>query len=991
MNIKNYKKTQLAASVAMIVSAMASASVLSQESAVPTNENNNIEEVVVTGIRGSLMRSMDIKRESSGVVDAISAEEMGKFPETNLAESLQRIPGVSISRSNGEGSEVTVRGFGPDFNLVLLNGRQMPGTGYDRSFKFENLSSDGVSSIELYKSARAEIPTGGLGATINIITTKPLASPGQKIAIMGKGNMDTSNEKGSDITPEFSGIYSNTFLDDTLGFAATFSHQRRDFQQQVASISGWQANVGLGSPDAADVIDNRPVDSDGNLIENYTLVDAEGDYYAGTAHFFPKEMGYNFSDIERRRTNGQATLQYQPVEALVVTLDYTASLAQTATERFGWGIWNEFDGNINGYELDENGTAIWADISGNDGSFTARKDTTEIDSKSIGLNIDWQATDSLNFTFDYHDSSTETDDGADSGTGYSGQVILGSNQLESKEYDYRTGDIPSFLVNWNNGTNELAANEIDANFSQFFHQPGKSEIQQLQIHGTWLPDFFEPLTEVKFGVAHSDQTLSGYNAWSGLQGSSLQGLEAVLPDSMFTRHEVGDFLDEFDGGGSALSPNYYYTFDYGEAIARLAAYQDNYTADPLDDEATFNEVNEKISGAYVQTEWQVDIGYMPAQINAGFRYETTDVTNPSENKVPEQVIWATPSEWITEYTNDGEILAVTYESQNDVFLPMIDIKMDVTDDLVARASWGKSITRPGLSDLMGGLDVTGSPKIGSRTGSSGNPNLKPYKSTNMDLSVEYYYDDTSYVSIGWFNKKVEDWIETGSIQSTIDGIYDVYQGARWNEAVANIEGRDEQATTTAIWDEMTALGYATEDGVFVADATTDELMVWTFSSRVNASDTREAHGYEFAAQHMFWDTGFGGSLNVTLVDGNVTYDPYILDTQKALEGLSDSANFQAFYEKNGLSVKLVYAWRDSYLLGQGQDQGSAEVPPQFFKAFGQWDVSVNYEVNDNLTVFFDGININNETEEGYGRFEEQFLFARQYGPRYSLGARYNFQ
>lgn len=147
----------------------------------------------------------------SGVVDAISAEEMGKFPDTNLAESLQRITGVSVSRSNGEGSQITVRGFGPEFNLITLNGRQMPGTGNTRSYSLENLSSDGVSALEVYKTARAENPSGGLGATVNIVTRKPLANPGEKYTFSAKAIHDSSNEEGDDVTPELSALYSNTF------------------------------------------------------------------------------------------------------------------------------------------------------------------------------------------------------------------------------------------------------------------------------------------------------------------------------------------------------------------------------------------------------------------------------------------------------------------------------------------------------------------------------------------------------------------------------------------------------------------------------------------------------------------------------------------------------------------------------------------------------------------------------------------------------------
>jgi TonB-dependent receptor len=159
--------------------------------------------IVVTGIRGSLERAMDIKREADGVVDAISAEDIGDFPDSNLAESLQRIPGVSIDRVNGEGSQITVRGFGPGFNLVTLNGRTMPtaeitatGTrningGGSRAFDFSNLASEGVSGLEVYKTGQAILPSGGIGATVNITTARPLDSPGTRASVGIKALMDT--------------------------------------------------------------------------------------------------------------------------------------------------------------------------------------------------------------------------------------------------------------------------------------------------------------------------------------------------------------------------------------------------------------------------------------------------------------------------------------------------------------------------------------------------------------------------------------------------------------------------------------------------------------------------------------------------------------------------------------------------------------------------------------------------------------------------------
>ncbi len=168
------------------------------------------------------------------------------------------------------------------------------------------------------------------------------------------------------------------------------------------------------------------------------------------------------------------------------------------------------------------------------------------------------------------------------------------------------------------------------------------------------------------------------------------------------------------------------------------------------------------------------------------------------------------------------------------------------------------------------------------------------------------------------------------------------------------------------------------------------MMNWNITRPFNAPDTKTVNGIELALQHLIGESGFGFGVNATFVDGDVEFDVDNLSQQTPLTGLSDSANFQAFYEKHGLSVKITYAWRDEYLLGVGQDQGSSDNPPQFAKEFGQWDMSVNYDVTERFTVFFEGINLNNETEQAFGRYEEQFLYAREYGPRYAAGVRYSF-
>ncbi len=235
MRNATFTKTPLAIGIAVALSTAATIPALAQQDAA-------VEEILVTGIRGSLQASMDLKRDAAGVVDAITAEDMGDFPDTNLAESLQRITGVSIDRNRGEGSRITVRGFGPDFNLVLLNGRQMPTTsGLNRSFDFANLASEGISAVEVYKTGNAALPTGGVGSTINVRSTRPLDRPGLHTAIAAGGMYDDSRTKRDDpsVTPELSALFSNTFAEDTIGVSLTAIYQERKVaRRRPASAAG---------------------------------------------------------------------------------------------------------------------------------------------------------------------------------------------------------------------------------------------------------------------------------------------------------------------------------------------------------------------------------------------------------------------------------------------------------------------------------------------------------------------------------------------------------------------------------------------------------------------------------------------------------------------------------------------------------------------------------------------------------------------------------
>jgi TonB-dependent receptor len=984
-----FNKKYLAASVSLLLGSSVISTVHAQEEAAAAPADD-VEIIAVRGIRGSLMRAMDMKREGSGVVDAISAEEMGKFPDTNLAESLQRITGVTVSRSNGEGSQITVRGFGPDFNLITLNGRQMPGTGNSRSFSLENLSSSGVSALEVNKTGKADLPSGGLGATVNIVTAKPLASPGLKYVVSAKGIYDESNVHGEDVTPEISALYSDTFADNTVGVAITLSMQERDFQQQSANVPGWQADQGpFGS--AMSFIDLRP---DAATDEIDTLDGSDADGKAGHS-YFPRQISYNINDVERSRFNGQATLQYAPRDDMTFTLDYVYSEAETARRGKGFGIWFNFGGNVTNYELDENGTAIRFTETGNDYAHSANVETLLVESESVGFNFEWQATDDIHVALDYHDSETSTDNGADDGVHHSGNVILAPNNIKDKTYDFSEGGIPQFVMTWPGGAAEASPSDFDPLFAQFGRAVGESTIKQLQLDTEWVNPEDNFLTKVRFGLADTAQTFGGYSANNGNVGpNGYNGNMAIFPDSMFTRTETGDFLDQFSNGGSNLTTNYYYEFDYAEAVARMQDFF-GFPTDPLDPNFGVNntaDLSEDTQSIYIAADMFFELGEIPVDVNVGIRHEKTDVTSLVEQDIEDFLVWSNPTEWQLRYrASDTGVVAFT--GGHNVTLPNIDIKLEITEDIVARASWSKTITRAPLGNLVGARSLSGSPKPGSRTGASGNTNLLPFESTNYDLSFEYYYGEASYASIGYFRKDVKNFITNTITLTEIDDLRDPLEGPRAAQARADLIAAGADVTDGAIWQQILDNGGGIDDACcqtqIVKQNPDDPLVKWQISQPTNGAD-KSVDGFEIAIQHLFGETGFGAGFNATIVDGDVKFDVESFDQQSPLNGLSDSANIQVFYEKDGLSAKITYAWRDDYLIGVGQEQGSAEAPPQFGKEYAQTDLSINYDVNDNLTVFFEGLNLTNETEEGYGRYQEQFLFARQYGTRYNLGARYTF-
>jgi len=385
MKQARFDRSPLAAGIALALGATAVAPAFAQD----TNDEV-IEEIITTGIRGSLMQSMDRKRDAKGVVDAITAEDIGKFPDQNLAESLSRITGVSIDRSNNEGSEITVRGMGPEFNLVTLNGRSMPTAG-GRSFDFGDIATEGVRAVEIYKTAKAGLPTGGIGATVNIITAKPLERPGFQSVVSAKAVHETSSSSASvanldEFTPEIAGMFSNTFANDTIGVLLTASYQERDNREENAEVAFWTPNGQLDLNNPTGIINNNNRRADG-------------------VFWHPQNIGYGWSDISRDRLNSQLVLQYAPTDRITATLDYTYSEVEFEKDANSTGIWFECP-NIEA-TINERGTVTEVSQACGDYSTNVSREHTIKENDSLGFNLDYMVNDALTLTLDMHSSSSE--------------------------------------------------------------------------------------------------------------------------------------------------------------------------------------------------------------------------------------------------------------------------------------------------------------------------------------------------------------------------------------------------------------------------------------------------------------------------------------------------------------------------------------------------------------------------------------------------------
>ena len=1014
MNQKfKYKKKFLAVSISAVT-----ASVLPAQEILETQyDSSQMDEIVVTGIRASLQRSMDIKRDSKGVVDGISAEDIGKFPDTNLAESLQRITGVAIERDRGEGSKITVRGFGPDFNIVSFNGRQMPTNG-GRSFDFGNIASEGISAVEVYKSGRANVATGGIGAVVNVKTSKPLEMPGEKLVFSAKGVHDPGTRGGNAINPEFAGLFSKTFSDDKFGVSLSLSSQERDGGVQSVTTQNFMGRTFVTQDD----IDNNSADAEwGSIAVGDPSAEGFPDEVVDGIYAIPTNIQYNLDDFRRERVNGQLTVQWRPIDNVTGTVDYTYAENQMNTQHQDLSAWFDPGCSTRESEWVREGN-IWSPVMYRQVGCAADNlqgvglYATVDENKSLGANVEWLVSDNLVLNFDYHDSSGEAKPNSKHGSGGS-MAVAALNRITTSGYFSANGmPVLEVQLGERNSYNQIArvddldVNDMQLSGSSFGSFNNRMDVQQFQFDGEY---YFEQGHSLSFGFARVEVSNRGQskgvarNAWSGV------GTPGDIADLLRIDSMAGIF-DSLPGSNDPRQVMDFFTWDFQALIDRAEQLlRDGAHGDVVGDGGPcltgfcpsynfdLDEITTETSNAiFFQTHWVGEYRDRPLNLYYGLRYEETDVHSEALVPLYDRVEWSIVDNRFNLYQQKDEA-GNTIQGFSEIngaysmYLPSLDFDIELFDDLIFRTSYSLTVTRPVYNDLKGALiiDYLGPDGGGGRRG---NPQLLPMESKNLDVSLEWYYDDASYASIGFWSKDVDNFIvnQTFENQPLFKDLYTPIDGDLYNQAVEALTGGDPRFDYDyGDLNEYYAENFADEEGVsvtgegedvevVVTGVLGDPVAIFDVTIPINQRET-QVKGWEIMAQHNFGDSGFGLQANYTIVDGNLNYDINLNEEQWVVPGMSNTANLVGYYDKNGLQVRFALNWRDQFLSSAARD-------PLFVEEYYQLDMNMSYEVNSNLSVFLEGINLTQEHQRIHGRSSYQLREFAVGHARYNFGLRYEF-
>lgn len=945
-----------------------------------------VEEVVVTGFRASLATALENKRESTQIIESVAAEDIGKFPDQNIAEALQRLSGVQIDRSNGQGTKVRIRGLEQNVTLlnsdIFLTGLELytQGEGNTRETdSLEGIPSELLGGVDVYKSPTAAQLEGGLGGIVNLKTRSPFSlGPGTNIA----GNVRYA-DAGEGWEPLGALVLSHQF-NDRLAVIASVSYDKQVFQTDV-----------LGG-------ENRG---------SWKFAD-RGDRDVVPQNYFAPEYRYTTDrDEERERLGASISVAFRPTDSLEIEGTWFHSdldiLTEEASLKFPFSLETPGLDVSQPYAIDGNGVLLNGTFTANSAEAISFVKNTDISSDNFQLGLKWDNGGPVRVSAAAAYSKADQESGSanndvrytqymvralDGGPGFAPNGSAPANY--QFRYDNGNGKLPSFTLV---GNQDLFTNPDNAFFKSHWAFADNTDAENWSVRADlqWDPAFFSERNVTFSGGVRAakreiDYEFGRYLAdYHGI--SQLDGIDYGANWTNFGYFQDGAIgpkaCDSLGAGGAPLGtpgrPNCPVDSRFGDAPALILPYQTmsgtpgrveringfwrsgnagtrsvlvqdrgqmsnalawiqslypdtpfSFFPSPLD---TFN-VEEETTSAYLMA----DVGLPDDRfhINLGARVVRTELTVAQNEALPNPTYWGTDS-WngvLRDFQTN-----VVERSYTDV-LPSANIVLDVAEGHKVRISAAKVLARQDLFLLGRGFatEFTRNPVTDLfefTNGTSGNPQLEPYRAKQFDLGYEYYFGTQGLVAVTAFRKSVDSFIT----EITESVFVPDQAGGRFGPVTRPING---------------------EGGTI--------------------------EGIELGAQYAF---AFGGGFNV-----NYTYSdsesPFFNDIDRGLPipGVAKHAyNAQIYYENFGFEARLSYTWRDESF--DRNFQFSDDVTRTYGvwnRDYGQLDAQVGYQVTDNIGVTLEAINLTEEDRSQYLQYEN-LPFAFESGSRrILLGVRGSF-
>jgi TonB-dependent receptor len=888
--------------------------------------SDTVDELIVTGYRKSLSDARAIKRDSVIQKDAIVAEDMAKFPELNLAESLQRLPGVQINREAGEGRRISLRGLGPDFARVQLNGMEVLGNvdsaqdsrgqrSRDRAFDFNIFASELFSKVEVEKTYQAAQNEGGMAGTVGLFTGKPFDyAPGAKGAISIKAG---TNQYTKDTQPRVAGLFSYNW-DNRFGALVSVAYAKRRTTEQGHNTYNYD------QPDASKLASMVAAG-----LDISKLAAAQKTKFLSGDLIFADGNRLSSWDAKMERLGVTAALQWKPVDNLLFTLDalhgrFTThrdelhlatrplnSDGSIAFDAPAGGVWPaafQKGSVINNLAWDANNYVTMTDVTGTTFGSEHRRSLNKNRFNQLALTGKWDVSDRL--TIDGHagyEKSTYK-------TPYDDKLYMRAkgNLIANYGADGQSADFQ--YPGWN--PTDASTYAMDSFYYRGFNN--ESELKEGVLNARYeLNDIFT----LRAGVAYHRFVQGGRDVF---YDDNVNGTRSKMRGTA-----VGDVTSVFKNSfGSWLIGDYDKAFAKYKEYHRFEPNKDG-TGGALQDIENVYTTTEKTVSEYVQADWDSELGGMRFRGNVGLRGYQTDTHSTG---------WIQGDSYAYLGTTD---VAGSY----DGVLPAMNAVLELTPEVLVRFAASKNLNRPGLGSMAAEGSAFKDDSSGEITASRGNPNLKPYKDTTLDVSVEYYFGKVGLLSASVFHKSIENFI--GSL------------------TLENVPFR------------QTGVPFGTIPGA------TANTIVSEFSMPVNVPGKKKLTGIELAMQTQlsFLPAPFDG-LGVV---ANYTH----VDADEALTGISPTSyNVTLYYETDNWGLRGSLSHRNRWYMGHSDDVMSAST--RGFEGSTYVDAAAFYNITDKLQLSVDAINLTNQKDTQFWGQNRYLYNQTQSGRTYMMGLSYKF-